>query len=127
MAHPDALVRRAGALSHMVLTLAHHMADPTSAMAMFEDLTNRDPATGEPPRSPGIQPLAQARLQQTPSALRQNATALRYWEEQLRVIAPTMFPGPASRDRDPAPAERDREAAREDEAWRYWEAEFVSP
>lgn len=105
-----ALVRRDGALTHQVVTLAHHVADPTSAMGMFEDLTSRDPATGQPPRRPGLQPLALARLQQLPAARRQNEAALRYWEEQLRVIPPTMFPPPAL-----------------DPAERFWEVDFVSP
>jgi len=84
-------VRRGGVLTHSIVTLAHHAADSTSAMAMFEDLRDRDPVTGEPPRPPGIQPLDQARLQQTPAARRQNEAALQYWEEQLRVIPPAMF------------------------------------
>ncbi|WP_162907221.1 condensation domain-containing protein [Allorhizocola rhizosphaerae] len=86
------LVRRDGVLTHAVIAVAHHMADFNAAMAMLDDLRSRDPVTGEPPRPPGIQPLAQARLQQTPAARRQNEAALRYWEKQLRAIPPTMFP-----------------------------------
>ncbi len=107
-----ALVRRDGVLTHAVVAISHHAADATAAMSMFEDLRDRDPRTGLPPRPPGIQPLAQARLQQTPSALRQNAAALRYWEDQLRVIPPAMFP---PRPGIPPPQER------------YWYAEFSSP
>lgn len=86
-----ALVRQGGALTHEIVILAHHLADSTSAMAMFEDMRDRDPVTGEPSRPPGIQPLEQARLQQNPAARRQNDAALGYWEEQLRVIPPTLF------------------------------------
>ncbi|MDI1463582.1 condensation domain-containing protein [Catellatospora sp. KI3] len=110
-----ALVRHQGALTHAVVALAHHVADPTSALAMFEDLRDRDPVTGEPPRPPGIQPLEQARLQQTPSGRRQNEAALRYWEQQLRAIPPTMFPAAVFRhhtDRYPG---------------RFWQAEYTSP
>lgn len=86
-----ALVRRAGVLTHSFVTLAHHLADATSGMAMFEDMRDRDPATGEPPRPPGMPPLEQARLQRTPAASRQNEAALRYWEGHLRVIPPALF------------------------------------
>ncbi|MEU7876459.1 condensation domain-containing protein [Dactylosporangium sp. NPDC049140] len=107
-----ALVRQAGALTHLVVTLSHHVADPTAAMAMFEDLSNRDASTGEPPRPPGLQPLEQARLQLTPSALRQNEAALRYWETQLLTLPPPRLPVPD----DAAPPED-----------RYWELDFLSP
>jgi len=86
------LVRCEGALTHAIVAISHHAADSTAAMAMFEDLRDRDPVTGRPPRPPGIQPLAQAELQQSRSAKRQNEAALQYWEEQLRAIPPSMFP-----------------------------------
>ena len=86
-----ALVRRGGVLTHAVVTMAHHLADATSAMAMVMDRRGRDPVTGEPPRPPGTPPLEQARLQQTPAARRQNEAALRYWEGHLRVIPPSLF------------------------------------
>jgi condensation domain-containing protein len=103
------LVRQNGVLTHGIMAISHHAADATAAMAMFEDRRDRDPVTGQPPRPPGIQPLAQAALQQTQSALRQNEAALRYWEEQLRVIPPSMFP-----------TARPREDG-------YWYADFTSP
>jgi hypothetical protein len=86
-----ALVRREGVLTHSLVALAHHLADATSGMAMFEDMRDRDPVTGEPPRPPGTPPLEQARLEQTPAARRQSEAALRYWEGHLRVIPPTLF------------------------------------
>jgi hypothetical protein len=106
------LVRHAGALTHLVVSLSHHVADPTAAMAMFEDLSNRDPSTGEPPRPPGLQPLEQARLQLTPSALRQNEAALRYWETQLLSLSSPRLPRPD----EAAPPEH-----------RYWELDLLSP
>ncbi|MBV1851188.1 condensation domain-containing protein [Catellatospora tritici] len=109
-----ALVRHGGVLTHAVVALAHHVADPTSAMAMFEDLRDRDAVTGEPPRPPGIQPLEQARMQQTPSGRRQNEAALRYWEQQLRAVPPTMFPGATPRDHT------DRYPGR------FWQADYTS-
>ncbi|WP_117209512.1 condensation domain-containing protein [Allorhizocola rhizosphaerae] len=107
-----ALVRHDGVLTHAVVALAHHVADPTSAMAMIEDLRDRDPVTGEPPRPPGIQPLEQARRQQEPPARRQNDAALRYWEEQLRVIPPSMFAAEDPGRRYPG---------------RFWQVDFSSP
>jgi hypothetical protein len=109
-----ALVRRDGALTHAVTAIAHHVADGASAFAMFEDLRDRSPVTGQPPRPPGISPLAQAGLQQTLAGRRQNDAALRYWEEQLRVVPPTMFP--AARPRDSS----DRYPGR------FWEVDFTS-
>jgi hypothetical protein len=108
-----ALVRSGGVLAQLVFTLSHHVADPTSAIAMFEDMVSRDPTTGEPPRPPGLQPLAQARLQQEPSAIRVNEAALRFWETRLREIPPTMFP------------RADSTATRFE--GRFREADFVSP
>jgi hypothetical protein len=87
-----ALVRSDGRFTHAVAAISHHVADGVAAMAMFEDFHLRDPDTGAPPRPPGIQPLAQAAVQRETAARRQNDASLRYWEEQLRVIAPTMFP-----------------------------------
>ena len=105
-----ALVRRDGVLTHLVVAIAHYVADAAGAFAMFEDLVGRDPVTGLPTRPPGIQPLAQAAQQQTVAA-RQNEAALRYWEEQLRAMPPTMFPG----------------APRDGVALRFWEADYSSP
>lgn len=105
-----ALVRRDGVLTHLVVAIAHYVADAAGAFAMFEDLQSRDPVTGVPSRPPGIQPLAQAAQQQT-TGVRQNEAALRYWEEQLRAIPSSMFPDPR----------------RDDAGWRFWEADYSSP
>jgi len=113
------LVRRDGVLTHAVVAIAHHVADGMGAMAMVEDRRGRDPVTGRPPRTPGIQPLAQAALQQTIAVRRLNDAALRYWEEQLRVISPTMFPAAF-------PTARPPEAGAQD-AGRFWEADYTSP
>ncbi len=110
-----ALVRHHGVLTHAVVAMAHHIADPPSAMAMFEDLRDRDPVTGEPPRPPGLQPLAQAQLQASPQGRRLNEASLRYWEQQLRVVPPTMFPGA----HPPHPGAHGPQ--------RYWEADYRSP
>ncbi|MDI1463583.1 condensation domain-containing protein [Catellatospora sp. KI3] len=108
-----ALVRRDGALTHAVLAIAHHAADGDAALAMFEDLRDRDPATGLPGRPPGLPPLAQARLQASPAGQRQHAASLRYWEQQLRLVPPTVFPAYAGT----APPRQGR----------YWYVEFTSP
>jgi hypothetical protein len=107
------LVRRDGVLTHAIVAIAHHVADGVGAMAMVEDRRGRDPVTGRPPRTPGIQPLAQAALQRTDAVRRHNDAALRYWEEQLRLIPPTMFPAAA-----PPSAVA---------AGRFWEADYTSP
>jgi hypothetical protein len=109
------LVRRDGVLTYAVVAIAHHVADGVGAMAMVVDRRGRDPVTGEPPRTPGIQPLAQAALQRTDAVRRHNDAALRYWEEQLRAIPATMFPAA----RPPDGGER--------YPGRFWEADYSSP
>ena len=54
---------------------------------MMADMASR---TSEP--ITGMQPLEQARWQQSPAGRRQNESALRYWEGVLRSIAPRRFP-----------------------------------
>ncbi|GHJ47728.1 hypothetical protein Cs7R123_50700 [Catellatospora sp. TT07R-123] len=105
-----ALVRHEGVLTHAVLAIAHHAADGDAALAMFEDLRDRDPVTGRVPRPPGMAPLEQARLQAGAAGRRQHEASLRYWEQQLRLIPPTVF-APAGT------AEQDR----------YWYADFTAP
>jgi hypothetical protein len=110
-----ALVRRDGRLTHAVTAIAHHVADGASAIAMFEDLRDRDPVTGQPPRPPGMPPLAQAELQHAIPGRRQNDAAARYWEEQLRIVPPTMFPAARlTESSEPLPD-------------RFGQAEFSSP
>ena len=58
----------------------------------------------------GLQPLAQAAWQASPTGQRHNAAAQRYWEGILRTAEPRRFPPPAE-VRTP----------------RYWHAEFTSP
>jgi hypothetical protein len=110
-----ALVRRDGVLTHAVTAIAHHVADASGAMVMVEDRRNRDPVTGEPPRPPGIQPLALAVQQRTAAGRRHNDASLRYWEEQLRVMPPTMFPVAFQATRPVDSAER------------FWEGDYSSP
>jgi len=85
-----------GAVTHPVSVICHLAADGAGVLALLADLNGRDPVTGlakGPVRA--IQPLEQARLQATPSALRQSDVALRYCERLLRTIPARRFPDSA--------------------------------
>ncbi len=82
-----AAVRHRGRLTHEIALICHLCLDAAGGAAMMADMTSR---TSEPVT--GMQPLEQARWQQSPAGRRQNESALRYWEGILRSIAPRRFP-----------------------------------
>ena len=100
-----AAIRHRGTLTHEVALICHLSLDAAGGATMMTDMATR---TAEP--LTGMQPLEQARWQQSPSGRRQNEGALRYWEGILRSIDPRRFPEPAE------PAEP-----------RYWAGELLSP
>lgn len=100
-----AVVRCGGELTHMAVLVSHLVTDATGAGVMMAEVARREAA----PVS-GMQPLEQARWQQSPAGRRQNASALRYWEGILRSIPPSRFP-----------------QALAEGGPRYWHGEFSSP
>jgi hypothetical protein len=96
---------------HFVALYCHMVIDGYGFEALQADLANLDPATGDP-LAPveGVQPLALARAQRSPAALRQHNSSLRYWEKHLRHIQPQRF------------SER---LTPQDERW--WEATLTTP
>jgi condensation domain-containing protein len=87
------LLRRDGALTHLVMTISHFATDAVGAMAMYTAYIGRDQLPhGAPP--PGLQPLELVARQQLPAALRQSEASLRYWEGLLRTIPMRRFPDP---------------------------------
>jgi hypothetical protein len=82
------VLRRDGELTHMIAIMCHLVADGLGAMVMMSEMGAR-PA--EP--STGLAPLAQAQWQRSPAGQRQNASALRHWENTLRSVPDKRFPG----------------------------------
>ena len=114
------VLRREGVLTHLVMTLSHHVADGAAALVMFTDYLNRDPLTGRA-RGPvaATQPLQLARQQREPAARRQSDAALRYWEGLLRTIPPRRFGEPDGG--------ADRRGHDESGGHRHWRLVFESP
>lgn len=100
-----ALVLDHGVPTHMVAVICHIALDAAGAQVMLREVAQR---RTEPPA--GLQPLEQARWQSSPAGLRQNAAALRYWENLLRS-APTRRVGALGVARQPV----------------RWCAQFTSP
>jgi hypothetical protein len=88
------LVRSRGSLTHLVMTLSHLATDRAGGLAMYSDLLDRDPVTGQVPVPVRMHPLELAAQQRTPAAKRQSDAALAYWDELLRTIPPRRFPAP---------------------------------
>ncbi|HKT06029.1 MAG TPA: condensation domain-containing protein [Rugosimonospora sp.] len=92
-----ALIRHRGVLTHYVPILCHLVADGFGVLIMTRELLRRrrdgGVFTGPPTPMP---PLEQARWQSSAAGQRTSATVLRYWENQLRTIAPRRFPGPVA-------------------------------
>lgn len=103
-------VRHRGAVTHVVVILCHLAADGAGVAVMTDELSRRDPVTGEiDAPAPGTTPLELAWQQRTPEGQRQSDQALRYWERVLRDVAARRFPGPGE-PREP----------------RYWQVDFAS-
>jgi len=92
------LIRRGGALTHLVMALCHFATDAVGAMTMYRDYLGRDPHTGAAGTPPAMHPLQLAAQQRTPAALRQSEASLRYWDALLRAIPMRRFPDPVEPD-----------------------------
>ena len=106
-----AVLRRQDRAVHFVALYCHMVIDGYGFEALVADLANLEPGTGRH-LAPvgGVQPLDLARAQRGPSARRQQAASLRYWERHLRAIEPQRF--------------RDRLVPQHE---RWWEAGYTSP
>ncbi|WP_432824640.1 condensation domain-containing protein [Dactylosporangium sp. CA-092794] len=92
------VVRRGGAVTHVVVLICHIAADLGGIAVMMRELAGRDPRTGEPAGPyTADQPLDLARRQLEPASARQTAAAVRYWEAHLRTIPASMFGDPVDR------------------------------
>ncbi|MGW5355591.1 condensation domain-containing protein [Streptomyces sp. NPDC004031] len=98
-------VRQGGRPVHLV-TVMHHLAtDALGGAIMLGQVGTRDTAPVG-----GMQQLEQARWQRSPAGQRQNARAMRHFENVLRTMPDRQLPGPTD-PREP----------------RHWGAEFHSP
>jgi hypothetical protein len=106
-----AVIQQDGKPAYFAVMYPHVVIDGYGVDALSSDLTLLDQATGEHlgPRS-GIQPLDLARQQQSPTARRQSAASLRYWDKLLSTHSASQF-GDSATPREP----------------RYWEATYDSP
>ncbi|GAA2394916.1 condensation domain-containing protein [Dactylosporangium salmoneum] len=93
-----AVVRKDGAVTHVVALVCHIASDLGGMTVMMRELAGRDPRTGAPAAPyEAPQPLDLARRQREPAMARQTAAAMRYWEGHLRAIPASMFRGPVDR------------------------------
>jgi hypothetical protein len=95
------LIRRDGALTHLVVQYSHLAVDGFGIDAATRDLANLDPATGlgTVPVA-GLTPLQLAARQRSPAGSRQSEKSLRYWEQLVRTI-PAQRLGTSSDPREP--------------------------
>jgi hypothetical protein len=96
-----AVVTKDGVATHSVAIYCHLALDAHGLNVLIADLAAMDPHTGDggDPVT-AVQPLEQARQQQTAAARRQNAAALRHWERVLRTASPQRF-GESTDKREP--------------------------
>ncbi|MBS2535337.1 hypothetical protein KGQ20_21465 [Catenulispora sp. NF23] len=87
-----AAVRARGLVTHVVVTISHVATDGGGIAVMLEELSRRDPVTGQPKNpEPAMGPLELAALQRTPAGRRHSEASLRHWEGLLRSAGPLRF------------------------------------
>jgi hypothetical protein len=105
------VIRRQGALTHLVVCYSHVMVDGTALSALDEDLRRLGRATGEPVNpAGGRSPLELARWQGSPAGRQRSKRAIAYWADQLARL-------PAWRPAEPARPQQPR----------FWELAVFSP
>ncbi|HEV2887901.1 MAG TPA: condensation domain-containing protein [Jatrophihabitans sp.] len=98
-----AVILQDGVPTHMVVSYLHLYIDALGLRALMADLATMDPVTGEGSAPvEAMQPLDQARFQQTPAAQRQCDASLRHLERVLRTAPAQRFPEPADPDQEPS-------------------------
>ncbi len=75
-----------GTATHLIAIMCHLVSDGLGTGFMLADCAtfNAEPLTT-------VQPLEQARWQETPAGQRQNTAALRHWERTLMAVPPLRF------------------------------------
>lgn len=100
-----AVIRQHGRLTHMAVIMCHLVADGAGAESWLRDVAVRAMEPLE-----GMQQLDQAKWQNSPAGLRQNAISLKYWEKLLRTIPLRRLPDSTDKRRP-----------------QHWRAEYDSP
>lgn len=85
-----AAIRNRGVPTHVVAVYLHLTIDAMGLDVLVDDLA-RYRATGEAPPVTAMQPLEQARRQQSPAGQRQCAAGLRHLENTLRTVPASRF------------------------------------
>jgi hypothetical protein len=98
------VVLKHGEVAYMVVLMCHLVTDAGGAQVMLREVEARETAAPN-----CLQPVQQALWQRSPTGVRHNAMALRYWEKCLRSLPP----------RPPAVSADPREP-------RYWGGQFHS-
>src|SRR5258708_2547995 len=100
-----AVVLSCGVPTHVIAVICRFALDVVGAQVMLREVQVRQSSP-----TTGMQPLDQARWQSSAAGRRQNAAALRYWENLIRQIPLRRIPAPGDAQRQ-----------------RRWCAEFTSP
>jgi hypothetical protein len=90
-----AVITSGGVPACQVSIVSHLVTDAFGAAVMLREVAARDTTPVI-----GMQPLAQARWQQSPAGRRQHAAAVRHWENVLRSM-PLHRPAPSAGQLDP--------------------------
>jgi hypothetical protein len=95
------VIRRDGALTHLVVQYCHLVIDGFGINAVVRDLANQDLATGAGTTPvAGLTPLEIAARQRSAAGVRQSERSLRYWADMLRTI-PAQRLGTSTDPREP--------------------------
>jgi hypothetical protein len=82
------VIRQSGVLRAMVVGYSHVMIDGAGLAALVHELEHLDRTTGKvTPPVCGLDPLALARAQYSPTGRRQTTRCLRYWEAQVERLS----------------------------------------
>jgi hypothetical protein len=91
-----AVIVSRGTATHLVSLFSHLATDGEGVRVVLDDLARRDPVTGLAAGPVAeIEPLELARLQASSAATKRSESALRRWEQLLRVVPTRTFPGSA--------------------------------
>lgn len=83
-----------GRVEYLTVVLDHQTVDGAGAALVVQQLRDLLDGVPTPPGAAAWQPLDQAAYETSGEGARRGALALRYWEQKLAVVPPTMFDMP---------------------------------
>lgn len=90
-----ALIRHQGKAAYKLLATSHIVTDGFGALALFKDISARDPMTGRPSGPiTAMEPLEQAEWQAGPAGKRCSKMSEQHWARLLRAIPARRFDNP---------------------------------